>query len=365
LRLLAGDIDRRRETSPDTPGRVNELARQIAANLISTLSRHGDPPPAEFMSHMNYIASHYLRNGWHDAGMAPLLRFPGSGSTLVTGTGGSYPARLVAYQTLVDGHKVIRTTHGGDPPLFDDVAWPSIELPFATHYVAHGAVGAESLGAAVKRRSESQVAHYTGSVVAAGSDLHARIRGAAKQPAGQPVRTVSVITASLTEMFRVTPHMKLHDVVYMEWHRRLLGAVGKLGYRVISKRHPKPFMANQEIFTGLADEELLLTPMSAIEDRTDAYVIDFPASAFMEAICTLKPVVVIDMAIRKMKPEARESISESVTIVRATFDERNRVVINNEELKSGLEKPVDLDARERLIQDYLLRPSADFASIFE
>ena len=33
-------------------------------------------------------------------------------------------------------------------------------------------------------------------------------------------------------------------------------------------------MAGQEIFTGLADEELLLTPMSAIEDRTDAYVID-------------------------------------------------------------------------------------------
>ena len=51
---------------------------QIAANLISTLSRYGDPPPTEFVSHMNYIADHYLRNGWHDAGMAPLLPFPGS-----------------------------------------------------------------------------------------------------------------------------------------------------------------------------------------------------------------------------------------------------------------------------------------------
>ena len=175
-----------------SPGKVNELAHQIAANLISTLSRYSDPPPTEFVSHMNYVADHYLRNGWHDAGMA-----------------------------------------------------------------------------------------------------------------------------------------------------------------------------GQEIFTGLADEELLLTPMSAIEDRTDAYGIDFPASAFMEATCTLKSVVVIDMAIRKMKPEARESISESVTIVRATFDERNRVVIHSEELKTGLEKPVDLDACERLIQDYLLRPSADFSSIFE
>jgi hypothetical protein len=93
--------------------------------------------------------------------------------------------------------------------LYSDVLWPIIEFPFASHYVAHGGVGAESLDAKVRQRSESQIAHYAGSVVAAGSDLHAQIRKAAKKPLGQPVRTVSVITASLTEMIRVTPHMKL------------------------------------------------------------------------------------------------------------------------------------------------------------
>ena len=85
----------------------------------------------------------------------------------------------------------------------------------------------------------------------------------------------------------------------------------------------------------------------------------------MEAICTPKPVVLIDIPIRKMRPEARELISRSVAIVSATFDERNRVIIDRSELHEGLEKPVDIDARERLIQDYLLRPSADFGSIFE
>jgi hypothetical protein len=159
--------------------------------------------------------------------------------------------------------------------------------------------------------------------------------------------------------------MKLHDVVYMEWHRRLLQDIGRLGYTVLSKRHPKGMMAGTHIFSDVADEELLQTPMSAIEDRTDAYVIDFPASALMESICTLKPVVLIDLPIRRMRPEARALLSQSVAIVRAGYDERNRVVIDQNELSEGLAEPVDLDAREQLLNEYLLQPASNASTLFE
>jgi len=365
LRLLAGDVDRARRSTTGSVGRVDDVARQIATSLIAIIASHGDPPPEKFVDHVNLITSHYLWIGWHDAGTKPFFRLKQPGSTIVMGTGSSYAARLVAYQSLAEGHRVVRTSHGGDPPLFEDVLWPAIEFPYASHYVAHGTQGAVSLGESRSLRSESRIADYSDSVVAAGSDLHARIRESVDLTPGKPVRTVSVITASLTRMIRVVPRMKLHDVVYMEWHRRLLASVGNLGYRVIAKRHPKAAMSNQQVFKGVADEELLQTPMSAIEDRTDAYVVDFPASAFMEALCTLKPVVLVDMSIRRMKPAAHDRLSESVAIVAASFDDRNRVVIDEEELKFGLEKPVDLDARERLIQDYLLNPSVGFGSIFE
>jgi len=265
----------------------------------------------------------------------------------------------------MDGHRVIRTTHGGDSPMIDDVLWPSIEFPFATKYIVHGAGGAESVTESIKSRSESVLDNYTRSVVGAGSELHSRIREAASESPAANVKTVSVITASLTGMIRVVPQMKLHDVVYLEWHRRLLTSIKQMGYEVLSKRHPKASLAGQRIFSDIADEELISTPMQAIEQRTDAYVIDFGASAFMEALCTLKPVVLIDMGIRKMKPEARTAISESAVIVTSRFDDRNRVVIDDEELRLGLEKPVDISGRDRLIQDYLLRPSTDIGSLFE
>jgi len=365
LRLLAGDVNRWRGTLSAVPERVDELASHIAEKLSEIISRHGYPPSRAFNEHTRAVSSHYLQIGWHDACAATLLPLPRQKSTLVTGTGSGYPARLMAYQSLMDGHRVIRTTHGGDSPMIDDVLWPSIEFPFATKYIVHGAVGAESLTESIKSRSESVLDNYTRSVVGAGSELHSRIREAASESPTANVKTVSVITASLTGMIRVVPQMKLHDVVYLEWHRRLLTSIKQMGYEVLSKRHPKASLAGQRIFSDIADEELISTPMQATEQRTDAYVIDFGASAFMEALCTLKPVVLIDMGIRKMKPEARTAISESAVIVTSRFDDRNRVVIDDEELRLGLEKPVDISGRDRLIQDYLLRPSTDIGSLFE
>lgn len=366
LRLLARDVDRRRGEMHAGIARIDELATHIAGRLSEILSSRDSQPPPAFVNHIRTIASHYLRIGWHDAGAAPLLRFPALNRTLVTGTGGGYLARLISYQSMAEGHRVIRTTHGGESPLFElGVLWPSTEFPFTTHYVANGAVGAKSLKTTIDDRSESIAENYPRSVIGAGSALHSRIRDVASESPVGPVKTVSVITASLTRMFRVVPAMKLHDVVYIEWHRRLLGSIKRMGYEVLSKRHPKAFLADQRIFSDIADEELIQTPMRAIEKRTDAYVIDFLASAFMEAICTLKPVIFIDMGIRKMKPEARSAISESVVIISSSFDDRNRVIIDEDELRLGLEKPVDIAARDRLIQDYLLRPSEDFGSLFE
>ena len=365
LRINMGDIARHRPTSADIPSRLHETARHISEALCAVISKHTNPPTAAFESHINFIASQYLQKGWIDAALPPMFAPPQPGSTLITGTGSSYAKRLTSYQFRSEGHTVLRTSHGGDSPLFDDLLESSIELPFASKYIVHGDAAAIAVNRGLALRSESHVAHYTDSAIAVGSDFHAQILSAAAKPTNQKVKTVSVIAASFTGQQRVTPHMKLHDVVYIEWHRRLLKGIRELGYSAISKRHPKGMMSGQAIFGDIADEELLKTPMNEIEQRTDAYVIDFLASAFMESICTLKPVVLIDLPIRRMRPEARALLSKSVAIVSASFDEKNRVVINTDELRNALEQPVQIYAREQLIQDYLLRPSPNIDSLFE
>ena len=79
----------------------------------------------------------------------------------------------------------------------------------------------------------------------------------------------------------------------------------------------------------------------------------------------MKPVILIDMPVRRMLESARTVLAKSVEFVSASFDEGNRVVIDETELKDAIEAPVNIDEREQLIQDYLLRPSRDFDSIYD
>ena len=359
------DIARHRPALTETPGRLSELADRISTEVVDAISRNTLGPSKQFISHIRYITSTHLKKGWRDAGLKSIFSPTSQNSTLVTGTGSGYAARLLSHQFLSDGFKVIRASHGGEAPLFNDLLWSSIELPFATNYVVHGASAAAATTETITKRTEAAVPQYASSVIAVGSRHHASIREAARPPVTNLRKTVSVISESLTGMHRITPHMKPHDVVYMEWHRRLLQDIGRLGYTVFAKRHPKGMMAGKNIFDDVSTEELLQTSMASIEQRTDVYVIDFAAAAFMESICTLKPVVFIDLKIRLMRPEVRSFLRKSVAIVDATFDQDNRVTIDQSDLREALETPVDLDARDEFLKQYLLRPSSNVDSLFE
>ena len=366
IRRTHADVIRGRSNQP-IPERVTDLAGLISTKFCEYLAQVVGTISANYNAYIRWLTNEHLAYGWRDASAGDYLSESTNPSQirLFTGTGGGYAARLTAYQFNRAGRQVIRTTHGGDTPLFDDVIWPSSEFPFASTYVAYGVNGARNLATNIANRTESSTQIYAQNVVAAGSKYHLAIRDSATENTDNPVRNVSVITGSFTGMYPVMPHMKLHDVVYLEWHRRLLASITNLGYLAVSKRHPKGLLADNRLFTDVAHDELLDTPMRSIEHTADAYVIDFPASAFMEALCTLQPVVVIDMSSRRYLPSARAELEKSVSFVNASFDEQNRVVIDDSALVDAIEKPVDIDAREQLIQNFLLRPSDDFRSIYD
>ena len=72
----------------------------------------------------------------------------------------------------------------------------------------------------------------------------------------------------------------------------------------------------------------------------------------------MKPVVLIDIPTRHLTDQGRQKILESAHIVTTSFDENNRVKINPSDLKQALVTPVDIDARRRFLDDYLIEPSS-------
>ena len=114
---------------------------------------------------------------------------------------------------------------------------------------------------------------------------------------------------------------------------------------------------NISIFGDIADEELTQVSMAYTFEQADAYVLDIVGTAFMEALCTLKPVVLIEIPNRRLTENARAQLKTHISVVEATFDENNRVIIESDQLINGLHRPVDLIARHKFISDYLTSSS--------
>ncbi len=345
-------VQRSRSQRPNTA--ISELASEIEKQLLSRLADVNHAPTENFNSYIHELVAGHLTNGWYDRDFTPGFT-PTSQMALFTGTGGNYLARVVSQTFQKNGARVIRTTHGGDTALFNDPLWPSIELPFADTYVSFGTRAAELVQDAGDRHAAIRRLNRSVSVVAAGSEFHQQILD--HSSASAEVKTVHVISASFSGTRRAIPNIKIHDVVYMEWHRRLLTMIAAAGFNTVAKRHPKGNGADIPIFDDVATTELRLSGMADTFDRTDAYVADIAGSAFIEALCTLKPIVLIDIPNRRLTEDARTQLSKSIVIVRASFDEHNRVIVDSNCIVEGLREPVDLAARHQFISDYLTSSS--------
>ena len=360
IRLAYADLSRQRGHVRDIHPDIPDLAKTISTDLFERLTGAGHRQSERFTSYVHEIVLNYLTAGWQDREFTPGFR-PDRSMKLFTGTGGAYLARVVSHSFQKHGAGVIRTTHGGDTVLFDDPLWPSIELPFTDTYVAYGVRAGDRINEITERHMSVRNTDHRILATAGGSKYHRELLERAS-PNGR-VETVYVVSASFSGTLRAIPNVKLHDVVYYEWHRRLLQLVRAAGFTAVSKRHPKGRGPELSLFDDVASDELRQSRMSDIFDLADAYVMDIAGGAFIEALCTLKPVVLIDIPNRRMTQEGRKRIGESVQVVRAEFDENNRVTASSDQIVEGLHTPVNIEARRSFISEYLTTPDANLEQL--
>jgi hypothetical protein len=364
FQFVMPDLMRARSRQSQIPAIFDILTDKILQKLRSLLTVIDTNLSTNAQAYVRRTIKLHFTNAWSDFSIKSQISGLDANSTLITGTGGNYAARVVSQQFWREGANVIRTSHGGDTPLFKEWVWPNIEVPFTSSLIMFGNNSAEAVRGQIAARSESTLPMYPKSIEAAGSDAHAAIWNRSPAPAGaENIKSVTVVAASFMGILRAVPHKKLHDIVYYEWHRRLLRELSKANYSVLSKRHPKGLFAGQNIFGDTGAVELLRAPMAQVEQSTDAYVIDFPGTALLEALCTKKPVVLIDLPIKMMTGVARTSLGKAAQIVQARFDERNRVIIDYDELEEALNVPVNMAAREKFVQDFLLSPTPGMVQI--
>lgn len=343
---------------PPTATTVSDL---ISERFSKVIADHGFEPDDLTREYVRRIAAKHLELSKQARKKNYEKYFNTRNSLLLVATGGNFANRLMSHIFQRNDLPVIRFSHGGERGLMVDHRWHYAELMCTDMYVMHGRTEAQQVEETVVH-SKSIIVPQTVKFIAAGSVSHSRLRSAntATNPQNR-VRNVMVMPTSLRGSIRPAFASTGEEPVYLEWHLRLLESLRKSDYNVISKRHPKELYSSTKLFTGYAHEEITQGMFASLVSKADAFVFDFASSALMEGLCTNKPVVLVEFPHRPLVPGGREEVAAVCTIIRAEYDENNRIVAPFDEVITGLSQPVDIQRRQQFVEDYLLSPSENLS----
>lgn len=132
----------------------------------------------------------------------------------------------------------------------------------------------------------------------------------------------------------------LPDVVYLDYEIRLVDFLVKHGYKVLYKKHPDGSLKGDIV--GLFSQRctVIYEPFEEVTDMGDAFLFTIMGTTtWAPAVCSNKPVIYINNDWHDIWfPEVYELAKKRFRIVSGGFDERNRLIFNENELLEALAK---------------------------
>lgn len=142
--------------------------------------------------------------------------------------------------------------------------------------------------------------------------------------------------------------------IQVDFEYRILSLL-KSRYFVIYKAHPDRLLESEEgkIWADIVDK-IETRPFETVYDDADAYIFGSTGSTtFCFSLLTKKRVIFFDTGHPIHAEEPKRLLLKRAIAIKAWFDDRNRLMFDEEELKSALAKPIEEPDTE-FIQKYML-----------
>jgi methionyl-tRNA formyltransferase len=317
-------------------GGGEDLAQQAAGLISNLLCR--DVPVGEkiYRRHEQLVADNTLRVCRVAANdLLAIRQLKNLPRKVWAGTGGKWPGRVVSLEIMRRGGDVTRFDHGGGRGLARFPAWPAILDMFisTTFFLATPQLA---------ERLQAQGVHAL-----LPGDRQCELKGLRGEPkireleiartsrTAKAKRTV-VYSSGLFRGLRQTVPAQLPDVIYLDWQLRFARQLQELPIDLICRPHPEGLMANQR--HPLSDvAQVSETGFEGLIPGADVFVTDQPHSTtFYEAICTDRPVVLIDFGAPYFDDRTEEMIRNRCHVIKVDYDERNRPMVDSEKLENAL-----------------------------
>ena len=264
-------------------------------------------------------------------GLSQLRRVPRS---IWAGSAGSYAVRALAIEVRRRGGATEGFDHGGSLSMVDDPDQIALrEFSVYDRYVfpTAGCVDAVTKTGALN----GSLPFGPTRLVGGAGDPTFRVTSRSDANGSRRRRRVYYVPMIFRGLRQHLPTY-LPDPVYLDWQYRLVESLKRIDVDVVCKPHPEGLLKGRRhpLEAVCAIE---YRKFEEVRDDADAFLFDISQSTtFWEAVCTHRPVVLIDLGITRFNTTVEPLIRRRCRIVKARWDERNLPSVDSDELADAL-----------------------------
>ncbi len=277
-------------------------------------------------------------------------------NSIILGSGGNLFNRMLSVAARSFGVNVIGFIHG-EPIIYDWDKYGFLELSTVDTFLTYTNESANILRGVLDRfppLNDNRV-----KIEGAETHIFQRIWVSERQKTiPRRIKTVMLVPSAFAKNSMVGQGLAFPELTQLDWEIRIINALKKTGCKIIYKTHPDGKLGGQidpKIFGNIT---VVNGRFEDLLDSADAFVFYHTRSTTLgTALCTNKPIIYIDGGWEKWLPEMREPFARRCHIVPARFDERNRLVFDEEELREAVaRRPQQPD--EEFVRRFMM-PSDD------
>lgn len=260
---------------------------------------------------------------------------------LIVDSGGDQFSRMLSVAVRNNGGSVTGFFHG-EPVIYscDHYSWLVLSTldKFIT-YTDHAARVLNSLTEYYPPLKANQV-----KIEGAETSIFYKIwkKESGKSPP-KKIERIMIVPSPFAYDNRLSQDILFPEVMQLDWELRIINILKKAGCKILYKKHPEGKLRDQKIDLFDNDVEIVYERFEDVMDYTDAFLFYRSRSTTLGyALCTNKPVIYINGGWEKWIPYMYDSFAKRCHIVSAWFDDKNRLLFNEEELLDALaQKPTN------------------------
>lgn len=318
---------------------IEELTRDLAFLFLESLQYL----PAEIiqitLDKMKEFTHNYLYLAQKDIVAISKLELPFD--EIWMGTAGYYPTRLIALHSKKNGIKTKSFDHGGSTFM---VKYPSnrylLDMSIVDQLVLPNHKAVENFKQInddyfYKKLNIAEV------IAGFGDPYYAAVKNWRQRPSSAPIQALYCLT--LLGGFKQNQPTLLPDLVAVDLQFRVISWLKECGITPKIKPHPGTNLDGLLKHPLGTEAEILTEPFESVAKNAEIFIFDYAQSTtFWAALCTNRPVILIDTKITEFDHKTRELLAGRCYIIETEFDDRGRCIFAESQLTDAL-----LRAREK------------------